>query len=88
MQEDERLMENIDGIILVFAINDYDSFYFVKRKFESLKKSHFQCILVGNKSDLNSERENSGVTFETANNQAKSWKINYIETSINPVIYL
>ena len=71
-----------DGFLLVFAINDAESFEALKLKYERVMKgSHNKTtplILVGNKSDLENERK---VDFQDAKKLADSWKCEYIETS-------
>jgi len=70
-----------DGFLLLFAINDKESFDTVKKKFEKLKKNNKETspiILVGNKCDLEDKRE---VDKDTAMDYAKSIKAKYYETS-------
>ena len=71
-----------DGFLLVFALNDPESFEALKTKHERVMKgSHNETtplILVGNKSDLENERK---VDFQDAKKLADSWKCEYIETS-------
>ena len=71
-----------EGFLLVFAINDSESFELLKGKHERvLKGKHgVKCpiLLVGNKQDLENERK---VTFAEAKQLADSWNIEYIETS-------
>ena len=71
-----------DGFLLVFAINDKESFNIIKSKRERvLKGKHgINCplLLVGNKQDLDDERQ---VTYLEAKNLADSWGIEYVETS-------
>ena len=71
-----------EGFLLVFAINDKESFELIKSKRERiLKGKHGEktpMILVGNKFDLASERQ---VTIDEAKNLANQWGIEYIETS-------
>ena len=71
-----------EGFLLVFAINDKDSFDLIKVKHDRvLKGKHgVKCpiLLVGNKQDLEKERE---VNYEEAKTQAEQWGIEYIETS-------
>jgi small GTP-binding protein len=71
-----------EGFLLVFAINDKESFTLLKGKHDRvLKGKHrVKCpiLLVGNKQDLENERQ---VTYAEAKAQADSWGIEYMETS-------
>ncbi len=71
-----------EGFLLVFAINDKESFELIKSKRDRiLKGKHGEdtpMLLVGNKFDLASERQ---VSTEEAKSLADKWKIEYIETS-------
>ena len=71
-----------EGFLLVFAINDAESFELLKGKRERVLKGKHgtKCpiVLVGNKQDLESERK---VQFADAKQLADSWGIEYIETS-------
>ena len=71
-----------EGFLLVFAINDKDSFEsLVRRRDRILKlKKGQNCpiVLVGNKCDLEKERR---VSQEEANDIARQWNAKYIETS-------
>ena len=71
-----------DGFLLVFAINDKNSFDLIPKIIENIiKLKHdkaFPMILVGNKQDLDNNRE---VSYEEAKQLADSWNIEYIETS-------
>ena len=68
--------------ILVFAINDEESFEVLKSKYEKVKKgkhnTNVPIILVGNKEDLKNERK---ITYEAAKQLADEWGVEYIETS-------
>ena len=70
------------GFLLVFAINDRESFNVLPTKRDRvLKGKHNELtpmVLVGNKQDLAKDRT---VTYEEAKNLADSWGIEYIETS-------
>ena len=71
-----------DGFLLVFALNDYESFKYIKNDYDSIIKGKHgnKCpiLLVGNKKDLDKERK---VSYEEAKRQADEWNIGYIETS-------
>ena len=71
-----------EGFLLVFAINERESFELIKGKHDRVIKGKHgvKCpiLLVGNKHDLAEERQ---VTQEEANQLAQSWGIEYIETS-------
>ena len=71
-----------DGFLLVFAINDAESFELLKGKYERVMKGKHgepcPIVLVGNKSDLESERK---VSTKDAKDLANLWKVDYIETS-------
>lgn len=70
-----------DGFLLVFAINDKESFNDLDNKKARIdiikKKSKCPIILVGNKSDLIDRK----VSKKEAEEKAKSWGASYIETS-------
>ena len=71
-----------EGFLLVFAINDEESFEVIKSKYQKVKKgkhnTNVPIILVGNKQDLENERK---ITYEAAKQLADEWGIEYIETS-------
>ena len=71
-----------EGFLLVFAINDAESFELLKGKHDRvLKGKHgVKCpiLLVGNKQDLEEERK---VSHADAKQLADSWGVEYIETS-------
>ena len=71
-----------EGFLLVFAINDKESFEVIKSKKERVIKGkhnpNVPMLLVGNKQDLASERQ---VQYNEAKEVATSWGIEYIETS-------
>ena len=50
-----------EGFLLVFAINDYESFKFIKKFYERILKINHgnKCpiLLIGNKNDLEKERK-------------------------------
>ena len=71
-----------EGFLLVFAINDKESFDLIPRKRERIIEGkhgeNVPMILVGNKVDLENNRQ---VLTEEAKKLAESWGIEYIETS-------
>ena len=71
-----------EGFLLVFAINDEESFEVLKSKYEKVKKgkhnTNVPIILVGNKEDLKNERK---ITYEAAKQLADEWGVEYIGTS-------
>ena len=71
-----------DGFMLIFAINDKETFKKIKMKRDRVllgkKGVKYPMILVGNKQDLENERQ---VLYEEAKDLADSWEISYIETS-------
>ena len=71
-----------EGYLLVFEINDYESFESLKVKHDRVLKSKhgvkWPFLLVWNKQDLEEERK---VAFVEAQNLADIWGIEYIETS-------
>ena len=71
-----------DGFLLVFAINDKESFNLMKSKHDRILKGKHgvKCpiLLVGNKQDLENERQ---VNYSEAKEMADKWGIEYIETS-------
>ena len=71
-----------EGFLLVFAINDTESFELLKGKHDRVLKGKHgnKCpiLLVGNKQDLENERK---VAYADAKKLADSWGIEYIETS-------
>ena len=72
---------NANGFILVFAINDNDSFEDIKNYVSHIKKNKMgglPIILVGNKCDLDKERK---ITKENAQSYADSIGANYFECS-------
>ena len=71
-----------EGFLLVFAINDKESFNLMKSKHDRiLRGKHgvkYPTLLVGNKQDLENERQ---VNYSEAKEMADKWGIEYIETS-------
>lgn len=71
-----------EGFLLVFAINDEQSFQVLEKKRERILKTKngVKCpiVLVGNKKDLEAERK---IAYQKAKAMADSWDAEYIETS-------
>ena len=70
-----------NGFLLLFAINDKESFEAMKEKVNRIKKNKkgdLPIVLVGNKCDLESKRE---VDKQIAIDYAKTIGANYYETS-------
>ena len=71
-----------DGFLLVFAINDKESFELLKGKYQRVIKGKHgngcPMLLVGNKQDLEKERQ---VLYKDAKALADSWGVEYMETS-------
>ena len=71
-----------EGFLLVFAINDEESFKALINKRDRILqiKNGKVCpiLLVGNKQDLDTERQ---INFSEAKNLANKWGSEYIETS-------
>ena len=71
-----------EGFLLVFSINDYESFEILKGRYNRiLKDKHgVACpiLLVGNQLDSINERK---IQYNEAKELADSWKINYMEVS-------
>lgn len=69
-----------EGFLLVFALNDRDSFTELEKKKQKIdlikKKKKCPIVLVGNKSDL----PNRQVTKKEAEEKAKAWGCSYFET--------
>ena len=66
---------------MVFSLTDKNTFNVVKNKYNkiiSIKGKNIPVILIGNKKDLENERE---VQFEEAKKYANEKNIEYIETS-------
>ena len=86
-EEDYQNMQDMwisfgEGFLLVFAINDKESFNLIKSKRDRiLRGKHgvkYPILLVGNKADLENERQ---VNYSEAKEMADKWGIEYIETS-------
>ena len=77
----DQWIDVADGFLLVFAINDKDTFNVLDEKYKRISKhkdKSVPIVLVGNKCDLENER---AVTKDEANQKAAAWKAKYIETS-------
>ena len=69
------------GFILVFSINDIESFEDLKNKIKRIEKNevnNLPKVIVGNKLDLNEERK---ITYQHAEEYAKTIGASYFETS-------
>ena len=70
-----------DGFILVFAINDKESFDYIKnikKKINEIKGENIPIILIGNKIDLKDERE---IDEKDVKELIKKWNVEFIECS-------
>jgi small GTP-binding protein len=71
-----------DGFLLVFALNDRESFVELDRKKSKIdaikRKTKTPIILVGNKSDLENQRQ---VSKKEGEEKARQWGAVYYETS-------
>ena len=71
-----------DGFILVYAINDLESFENLRGKHERIVRNKqgqkMNIMMVGNKCDLVNERK---VSEDTAFNLSKEWGVKFIEAS-------
>ena len=70
------------GFLLVFSITDKESLEDIKKRRDKIikgkHKNKVPMVLVGNKQDLEDERQ---ISYDEAKQLADSWKIDYIETS-------
>ena len=74
-------VQSSEGFLLVFSLTDKNTFNVVKNKYDkiiNIKGKNIPIILIGNKKDLENERE---VNFEEAKKYANEKNIEYIETS-------
>jgi small GTP-binding protein len=74
-------IQETDGFLLVFAINNKESFQFIKNRYKTIKeldKDKNPIIIVGNKCDLESERK---IDSQEAIEYAKEIGSKYYETS-------
>jgi small GTP-binding protein len=77
----DEWIKSANGFLLLFAINDKESFEALKGKIDRIRKNNkdkLPVILVGNKCDLEEKRE---VDKNQAMELAKSIKAKYYETS-------
>ena len=77
----DEWISQASGFLLLFAINDLESFEAIKQKIKRIEKNeadNLPRILVGNKCDL---REDKKVTLQQAEEYAKSINAKYYETS-------
>ena len=77
----DQWIESAGGFILLYAINDLESFQALQPKVERIKKNEAEklpIVVVGNKVDLNNERK---VSKQQAEEFANSIKAKYFETS-------
>ena len=77
----DEWINNSNGFLLIFAINDKESLNFLKSKIQRIKKNkkgEIPCIIVGNKCDLEDKRV---VNKQEGMDLAKSLGKEYYETS-------
>uniref|UniRef100_UPI00398EA9FD ras-related protein R-Ras2-like n=1 Tax=Pristiophorus japonicus TaxID=55135 RepID=UPI00398EA9FD len=78
----EQYMRSGEGFLLVFAINDRGSFDEISKFHRQIlrvkDRDEFPMILIGNKADLEHQRQ---VTKEEAENLARQLKVTYLEAS-------
>ena len=77
----DQWIESAGGFILLYAINDLESFQALQPKVDRIKKNEAEkipIVVVGNKVDLNNERK---VSKQQAEEFANSIKAKYFETS-------
>ena len=75
-------INSVDGFILVYSIDDKDSFESMKMRYERIIKNKgnnkFSIIVAGNKCDLEDKRK---VSKEEAENYCNGLNIDFMETS-------
>ena len=75
-------INSVDGYILVYSIDNYESFEAIKVRYDRIiknkKNKNFSIIVVGNKCDLTNNRK---VTTEEAENYCKELNVNFLECS-------
>lgn len=78
----EQYMRSGEGFLLVFSLNDHSSFdeiaKFQKQILRVKDRDEFPMLLVGNKCDLEQQRQ---VSLEEAQNASRQMMIPYIECS-------
>lgn len=78
----EQYMRSGEGFLLVFALNDHSSFdeiaKFQKQILRVKDRDEFPMLMVGNKCDLEPQRQ---VSLEEAQNASRNMMIPYIECS-------
>ncbi|GCC30254.1 ras-related protein R-Ras2-like [Chiloscyllium punctatum] len=78
----EQYMRSGEGFLLVFAINDRGSFDEISKFHRQIlrvkDRDEFPMILIGNKADLEHQRQ---VTKEEAESLARQLKVTYLEAS-------
>ncbi|XP_067830451.1 ras-related protein R-Ras2-like [Heptranchias perlo] len=78
----EQYMRSGEGFLLVFAINDRGSFDEISKFHRQIlrvkDRDEFPMILIGNKADLEHQRQ---VTKEEAESHARQLKVSYLEAS-------
>ena len=76
-----NLFKNTDGILLIYDVTEKKTFDAIPQWIEDIEEnegSNFPIILVGNKCDLNDERQ---VPTEKGQELAKKYKFDFFETS-------
>lgn len=78
----EQYMRSGEGFLLVFALNDHSSFdeiaKFQKQILRVKDRDEYPMLMVGNKCDLEPQRQ---VSLEEAQNASRNMMIPYIECS-------
>ena len=82
-------INSVDGYILVYSIDDKDSFNSTRMRYERIVKnkgrSNYSMIIVGNKCDLEAQR---AVSREEAEKYCMGLGVNFLETSALMKIYV
>ena len=77
-----NFFKQVNGIILMYSINERESFTQISRWMDSIKEhcdmSKVSIILIGNKKDLENERQ---VSTEEGQKLAKEYNISFFESS-------
>eukprot|EP00123_Amoebidium_parasiticum_P013527 comp22009_c0_seq1/m.31865 comp22009_c0_seq1/g.31865 ORF comp22009_c0_seq1/g.31865 comp22009_c0_seq1/m.31865 type:complete len:208 (-) comp22009_c0_seq1:672-1295(-) len=78
----EQFMRTGNGFLCIFSITDAESLQSIETIHNQIlrvkDKSWFPCVLIGNKADLEHDRE---VSTRDAQAVAERWKVPYLETS-------